>query len=94
MYILKSNTANSEQLTLGAHKAPADVDVLVVTAALAWVEVVWAQEAVIGQGDAACGHAVVVGMVRNGTADAAGQTTCRMRERGREKEREREGDRE
>ena len=63
-------------LTFGADEAPADVDVLVVLAALARREVVGTEEAVVGQHQAARGHAVVVGVVGHGAAHAAGQATC------------------
>lgn len=61
--------------TFRADEAPANVDVLMVAAALARSEVIRAQEAVVGQDDAAGSHAVVVGMVGDRAAHTACQAT-------------------
>ena len=63
------------QLTLWADEAPADINVLVVAAALAGHKVVGTQEAVGRQGDASSGHAEVVGMISNRAPHTAGQMT-------------------
>lgn len=64
--------------TFRTHKTPADVDVFMVFATFAWSEVVGAQEAVIGQWDAAGSHTVVIGVVGHRAADAAGQAACEI----------------
>lgn len=66
---------NRTRLTLRAHEAPANVDVFVVFAALAGSEVVWTEEAVVCQHQAACGHTVVVGMIGHRAAYTSGQPT-------------------
>lgn len=69
--------------TLCADEAPADVDVLVVLDAAAGGEVVGADDAVVGEDNAARCHAEVRGVIGHWTANAPHQTTCR-REQGRE----------
>ncbi len=64
--------------TFRTHKTPADIDVFMVFATFAWSEVVGAQEAVIGQWDAAGSHTVVIGVVGHRAADAAGQAACEI----------------
>lgn len=62
-------------LTLRAHKAPANVDVFVVLAALAGSKVVWTEEAIVSQHQAACRHTVVIGVIGHGAANASSQPT-------------------
>lgn len=62
--------------TFGADEAPADVDVFVVLDAPPRGEVVWTDDAVVGEDHAAGGHAQVVGVVGYGAANAANQATC------------------
>ncbi len=64
--------------TFRTHKTPADIDVFMVFATFAWSEVVGAQEAVIGQWDAASSHTVVIGVVGHRAADTAGQAACEI----------------
>lgn len=64
--------------TFRTHKTPADVNVFVVFAPFAWSEVIGAQEAVIGQRNAAGSHTVVIGMVGHRAAHTAGQTACEI----------------
>lgn len=59
--------------TFGADEAPADVDVLVVLAALARREVIGTQEAVVCQHQAASCHAVVIGVICHWAANAPSQ---------------------
>lgn len=61
--------------TFRADEAPADIDVLMVLAAFAGDEMVWTQEAVVGQRNTASSHAVVICMVSHWTTHTAGQTT-------------------
>lgn len=63
------------RLTFGADEAPADVYVFVVLAAFAGSEVVWTQEAVVGENQAARRHAVIVGVIGHGAAHASSQPT-------------------
>lgn len=63
--------------TFGADKAPADVDVLMVLAAFAGREVVGTEETVVCQHQAACCHAVVIGMIGHRAANAPSQPACR-----------------
>lgn len=64
--------------TFRTHKTPADVNVFMVFAPFAWSEVIGAQEAVIGQWNAAGSHTVVTGMVSHRAAHTAGQTACEI----------------
>lgn len=61
--------------TFRADEAPADVYVFMVFAAFAGSEVVWTQEAVVGENQAACCHAVIIGVIGHGTAHASSQAT-------------------
>lgn len=61
--------------TFWADKAPADVDVFVVLAAFARREVVRTEETVVRQHQAACCHAVVIGMIGHRAAHASSQPT-------------------
>lgn len=63
------------RFTFRADKAPAHVDVFVVLAALAGSEVVWAEETVVCQHQAACCHTVVIGMIGHRAAHATSQPT-------------------
>lgn len=62
--------------TFGADEAPADVDVFVVLDAAARREMVWADDAVVGEHYAARRHAQVIGMIGHRAANASDQTTC------------------
>lgn len=82
---LEGGEGASIRRTFGADEAPADVDVLVVLAALARHEVVRTQEAVVCQHQAASCHAVVIGVIGHGAANAPSQAACQGEEKKKRK---------
>lgn len=62
--------------TFSADKTPADIDVLMVLDTTARSEVAGTDDAVVGENNAARGHAEVCGMIGDWTAHAPHQPTC------------------
>lgn len=62
--------------TFGADEAPADINVLMVLDATTGSEVVGADDAVVGEDNAARCHAQICSMIGDRTAHAAHQTAC------------------
>lgn len=68
--------------TFRTDEAPADVDVLVVLAALAWREVARTEKTIVCQHQAARCHAVVISVVGHGAPHAPSQPTWGKNRRG------------
>lgn len=68
--------------TFRTDETPADVDVLVVLAALAWREVAWTEKTIVCQHQAARCHAVVISMVGHRAPHTPSQPTWGKNRRG------------